>query len=501
MDLSEHLAIVWAKRLLILAVALAVAVAVFAWRSAAPERYTATTSVAVRVPQSGDPAGQTVYYAQTLTGLITSIGLVREALAATERTDDPEQAASEVSATAGISPGFVDVSGFGSTPQEAVELTDALVAALSREVAEQQATDAADERQTVVDAIEDLDGELAALPANDADGRSALLSERASLVGALDQLADSAVRWRVAVIDPALPPSSPSAPRPLRDALLALLVALILGAEAAVVLRLTKGRLSVRRPEAEAAELLGVPAVPLRPGDGPGSLAPLLAAVAGARVVTVVSIGRRRDARSGVLLAGLLAQRGEDVLLVDGTPASPSVHALTGVPLRPGLADLPHDRATVARRLAGLTSSRRLSVLTAGAGEPSPGALARVVETAPHDRVMVVLSATRLDDLISALSEIDGRLILVVDGQTATKAGLRRELASLEGLELGLVAATVEVAEPRGLTARLRAAVPARASRWIGEPAGTEASPTPGAQGSKSTTPREKRDSDASAEV
>ncbi len=74
MDLLEHAAGVWARKYVVLGVAILVAIGVYGWRSNAPEQYDATTTLQVRLPdtQSSDPSGAVAFYAQSVGGLVDS---------------------------------------------------------------------------------------------------------------------------------------------------------------------------------------------------------------------------------------------------------------------------------------------------------------------------------------------------------------------------------------------------------------------------------------------
>jgi hypothetical protein len=468
-DLLEHAAGVWARRYLVLGIALLVAAGVYAWRSAEPEQYVATTQLQVRLPDvQSDPGSQVEFYAGTVAGLVDSRPVVDDALAAAGRDDDVDDAAELLSAEVSEA-GFVEVSAYGDSAVEAVELADSLAAALVEQVAAEQADDLAEQRAAVTAAIAELGRDRADTFAAGADSfeRAALDREREALLGSLRTLAERAP-WTLAVVEPAAPPTAPAAPTPLRDALLALILALILAAEGVVVARAVRGSLSARDPAADAGGIAGVPGLLVRPDRGAAALTPLLPAVGSARSVSVVQVGGAPRAHTAGMLAELLAVRGDDVLLVDANPARPAVHAAYDVALAPGLAELRRLDGDPTSRLESLPRVRHVHVLAAGAATVSDGPdgpdgtdgtdgagdtgrpLTEIAKTAPQARVTVAASIEEIDDLIALVGDLDGPTVLDVDA-TTTKRQLRTDVETLRGLGLDLVAVTVSSGgrEPR----------------------------------------------------
>lgn len=456
MDLLEHAAGVWARKVVVVTIALAVAVAVLVWRSSSPDQYVATTTVQVRLPdaQASDPSVQVGYYADTVTGLAASREVREQALrraglaTAVDDLDDDD-----LVAEAGTEPGFVEVSATAGTGADAAALADALSEVLSEAVATDQEADLAARRAGITDAIAELGRERREVAAGDNFALAALEREREALLGSMRTAAEAAP-WRVAVVEPAGIPGSPEAPRPLRDALLALILALVLAAEGVVVARAWRGSLSARHPDRDAGETAGVPAVVLRDRDGPTALAPLLSVVEPARAVTVVQSGAPSQGHGSVLLARLLDARGDDVLLVDATPDRPTAHRELAVALTPGLTDL-ETGPDAPSALSGLPRVDGVQVLAAG--EPSSGRLAdrltRVLKSAPQSRVVVACSIDRVDDLLPVSVALDGPTVLEV-GAGTTRARLRDDVAALRGLGLDVVAVVVRRRSWRSRVAR-----------------------------------------------
>ena len=450
MDLAGQLAAVWARRFILVLTALSVAAAVFTWRSAAPDRFEATSTLQVRLPDtdSSDPSTQVGYYAETVVGLLTSRVVVADALNKLGRSDDPETVAEDIDPREGSEPGFVSVTAVGETAREAALLSDALVAAVSTRVATDQERDLAAERGLVERALADVLANLAAAPVGDNALRSALIREREELLSALRSNANR-VPWQVAVVDAADEPTSPTSPTPLRDALLAFLVALILAAELLVVVRAWRGSISVRDPAGDVSKALGVPTVEVPRHAGIAALASLLPHLGSARRVAVIRVGPRPNGQVAVLLAELLAERGRSVVLADAGPDSPSLSRALDVPPGPGLASLPEDDRRLAQVMRGLPRLGDVRVLQAGEAPIDEGPtvreqISRVVATDDYDSVVLSASVGLVDDLVSVLEEgSDVMLVLDVDASGATKRDLGATAAALRGLGSPLVAATV----------------------------------------------------------
>lgn len=453
MDLAEQFAAVWARRAIVLVVAFLAGAGIYTWRSAAPDVYESSSTIQVRVPdtESSDPSTQVDYYAQTVTGLATTRSVVAAAMEAADRTEPVSDVVDGVSAEPSQQPGFVTITASGDTAVEAAELTDALVEAVSEQVAEDQAADAAAERDALVAAIAQVGREREALPDSDFAGRAALVRERESLLSTL-RASSGRTAWQVGVVEPARPPSAPASPQPLRDGVLAFLLAAILVAEWIVVRRAWRGAIATRRPARDVERTLGLPAVEIGDDDPPSALAALLPHLESARRIVVVQRGPRPSAHSATLLAELLAGRGREVLLVDASPDRAAVHLETGVRLEPGLTALPADDDAMVTALEGLPTARRLHVLSAGSDRDAEVAepLRRIDRVAPEGVagvVVVAASADRLDDLIGVVGEVAGPVVVDLDPRHTTRSELESEVAALRGLGAEVVAATVHVGD------------------------------------------------------
>lgn len=445
MDLLEHAAGVWARKFVLVGVAILLAFGVFAWRSGAPAQYTATTTLQVRLPdtQSSDPSTQVEFYSETVVGLATSRGIVAETLTSLERNDDVDTAADSITAEAGSDPGFVLLETVGASPSEAAELADALAAVLIEQVAADQADDLLDQRLAVNDAVAELGSDRQkAQPLNPFE-KAALEREREALLGSLRTISEK-TPWRLSVLEAAKLPTAPSAPAPLRDALLALILALIIGAEVIVARRAWRGALSARDPGKDAGEIAGVPGLALRPDQSATALTPLLPALASARTISVVQSGSRAHARTAALVSELLAARGQDVLLIDANRARPTLNVEYDVALAPGLAELRQGGTPADTRFRDLPHVRSLYVLPAGEapGSHEDRSLAEILATVPQEHITLAASVASAEDLLDVIADLTGPTVLDID-VSMTKRELRSAVDTVRGLGLDLVAVTV----------------------------------------------------------
>lgn len=452
MDLADQLAAVWARRVLVLGTSLLLAAGVFFWRSAAPDEYQAAATLQIQPPagETADPAVQVDYYADTVVGLLKSRGLVVDALDGSGREQDALDLADRVTAEAGTEPGFVEVSVTDVTPEGAEEVLTSLIEAVAARVQDGQTPQADALSQALALLVREADR----LPVRNGGGRAALARVQQG-VEELQAESTSASTWRVVSVADARADVDPVAPVPLRDALLALLIALIVVAEAIVLRRAWRGSLSARDPARSVTEELGVPAVTVGSTDPPGTLAPLLSGTAGATEITVAEHVRRPTTHVATLLAELLAARGADVVLVDAGSADAAVaRELGSRPLTPApVAEEPEETAdTQDTGSTESTEGTEVAEGTEAAAVPDAPATGRLRLVGPgaadvHDadiRVHTVSTGTR-DDLAGVMlpAHTGGAGVLVVDEQT-TRRQLHRDLAALQGLGLPVVAAVVQ---------------------------------------------------------
>lgn len=318
MDLRGQLASVWLRRWPIVAAALLIATVVLVLQTLATPVYQTSSTLRVNVPgATGGERSETVeFYARTIVGLAETPAYFDLAVARSGLRITAETAEERVEVTETEIPGFLTLTATGPSPDASAALAGAASAALAVSLAEDEVT--ATENATAalreqIAALEAELAELAALPVGTPE-RAAAEQRYSSLVEAV-----TAVTARPApsllLGPPPVPSSDPVSPVPLRDALLALIVGLIVVAQGVVVARAVRGRVSEGDPAAQIEAQTDVPAVQL---DGSGDATATLAALYRSRLrgdpaVTVVQLGRRPARDIGRMLADGAAVAGGEV--------------------------------------------------------------------------------------------------------------------------------------------------------------------------------------------
>jgi capsular exopolysaccharide synthesis family protein len=290
---------------------------------------------------------------------------------------------------------------------------------------------------------------------------------------------------RIRVIQSAVPPSDPASPEPLRDALLALLLALVVGGTLVVLRALLVDRFGTVE---EAAVDVHLPVLAELPRARPHSQQAveafrklraqvefsLGATRAGANSRGRAVVGRRNPPRVVLVtspesgagksyvtsnLARALAADGRRVAAVDGDLRRPALHSALDVPPESGLGDLLHsgrvdewslhtktgDAPAVAHQHGG-----SLDVLTAGAvrGETaealSSETLRQLTDDLAESYDFVLFDSPPVLAIVDAvvLSRYADAVLLVVDANRSRRRNIRRAVQTLRAVEaplLGLV--------------------------------------------------------------
>jgi succinoglycan biosynthesis transport protein ExoP len=279
---------------------------------------------------------------------------------------------------------------------------------------------------------------------------------------------------RLKVIDWPVVPSTPVAPRPRLVIGASMLLAIVLGAAAAVAWERWFGR--IRDPEdlkaVSGQRVLGALPYERRLHNGRPALVvgdPRLATLEESlRAIRTALIGpswatptfRRlavvsfeaQDGRSTLAanLAVVVAEVGSQVLLVDADVHRPRQHEIFGVANEPGLGSIPLREANP-NSVAQPTGFANLEVLTAG---PPPATRGEVVDLYVHvvpnyqteptgearaDLVLIDTAPLSVDADVGLLAAMtDGVLVLVRSGSMSRKE-LRAGLETLEGVGVPVV--------------------------------------------------------------
>jgi succinoglycan biosynthesis transport protein ExoP len=391
MDLVEHFRLIWRRRWLILGVSFVIAGLVFARSRTLPKVYEATATIDV-IPATADTdepiteeqVGLVTGRFAAFAGATTVLG---DAIERSGLDIGVSTARDRASAAASEDPGFVTVRAKGPSPRAADALAGGLVDAL---------IDAA--------TTEAADGEE---PPSTAQ-----------------------------VVSPARASSDPVQPKPSRDAVLALLVALVVNSELAALLGFVAGRLPAGRVREEVERVTAVPVLARIPRKGRDEVVEafreLRAQVEFARgdvdvrsvAVTAVEPGAGASfvARG---LAQISANLKSSVVLVDANLRRPSVATELNLPPSPGLGDVLLGTAFDSSLLRQANPlQKRFRVLTAGLAVPDApgllgaGALRKLLDQLA-DAEIIIVDAPAVSEVADALvigAQVDAS-ILVVDAQ------------------------------------------------------------------------------------
>jgi capsular exopolysaccharide synthesis family protein len=456
--LADHLRIIWQRRWRVLGIALVLAVLVYArgktlekqYASEAPLQVTAATS------NAGDQATMdtTAFLAARYARLAVSDPVLLDAVKRSALPITLDQARDRATASSDNTVGFITIRTSGPNPKDAQTLATSEAAALVDAVAKQE--------QAKIDAIAAaLDPQIAAVAAqlsattaNDPQ-RAALEAQYAALVQQRTQKVAGGTN-RVEPIAEASLPTAPFAPTPLRDSVLAFILALILNAELWVVLEVVSDRFSPGVAAEEAQRITGLPVL----AEVPRGVQP--EAIEAFRVLRtnlmfhtgeVDSVGdnvRPRLRTLAVLgiepgcgkshtaigLAAAASGLEQHVVLVDGDLRRPVIHRRLKVPVRPGLGDLrsKEDLDRVAHEVAGYPFLR---VVSAGTEVADPSGLLggdfrHVLELiTPADLIVVdTPSASLFADATAIAAQCDVT-ILVMDPSSTRRRSLVRLVENL----------------------------------------------------------------------
>lgn len=480
MESRQQLRLLWASRWWVVGAVLVAGLAAYLTASTLESRYRADALVQVvpapqasGLPLSTDQLLQaTNFYAE----LAETRGVVnaaqREAGVRTDISDDVEVAAEPDLLVLRFSASSPD-------PEQAATLANAYAQAFAGEL---DRTGAAERERVLAGPQERLAQLRRALRRADA-GSAEAAALQVELVALQQRVTDEALKPtdRASVLEPALTPSEPASPRPLRDAILASLLALV--AAAAVIL--LRNALTDRYGSAEEAALdLDLPVLGELPKAPPTDVR-ALEALRKLRAQVQFSLGvevdgprQRRPTRGrpNVLLvtspeasagktyvsAGLanaLAADGRSVIAADGDLRRPTLHAALEVAREPGLAEV------LARGVAGEAGlairevpvaegvKRRggtLDAFPAGHGSHDTAELLssplmdQVVEQMREGYDAVVVDSPPVLAIVDAvvLSRYADGVLLVVDARRSRRRNVRRAVQTLRAVEaplLGLV--------------------------------------------------------------
>jgi capsular exopolysaccharide synthesis family protein len=465
LDLRGYARILWRRKWIFLAVVVAVPVLVYVISASATKTYESSVLMEVHAApvdtsllsgQGNLPTDQSVAIAARL---IQTPG-VAEAAARQLRPPRPSALAllNSISVSVDSSTLFITITAKAVSAQRAAAIANAFGSAV----------DATRTRQAigVIDtAMARVRAQIASLPA----GASAAKSQLSGQLQRLHVLRD-AQGSNAQVIQAAGMPLTPVSPRPRRDALLGLVVAVLLGLGLVAVAESLDRR--IRQPEdleglTGLALLTSVPRSAFGGGlDDPSTMEAFRSLRANLEFFNVdrdidslvITSGRKGEGKTMVAinLSHAYALGGADVILVEGDLRRPTIASRLDVPAGDGLAGVLVGKATLAEALIErepeMGAIGRLRVLPAG-GVPPPNPaellrserMHRLIEELSRMCDLVIIDTgpiLAVSDALPLLDRVSGTLLVARLGviQREELAHLRKLLDTAQSLAVGIVA-------------------------------------------------------------
>lgn len=403
--LGDHLRTIWRYKWFLLGGAVVIAEITFVLLSMVDPRYEADSSLRLTIRSEVGLSldeDRAEYASRIYAELGESPRLLRSAIDNSGLDLTEQEAAGLVAVDWARPPGFIDLTASGPSPEAAVALADGMAMALVAAVEED------------VEAVTD-------------DAAGASVGPAAGGVGVL---------LSAEVVEAASAPTTPAAPSPLRDAVAAFIISLVLLAEASALWRPARGLLPLTRTAERVTDLVGVPCLTLTGEPEDRTRLALFAAryLSNKPSALVVHCKGEPLPAASVRLAEAVAAGGRRALVIDGEGSEPNLHRRLGLPQGPGLAEVYAGEERLAEAVFVSPSRANLSLLTAGGRDgsrsPLPGdrLLDRLGTAGDYEFIIVNLGAESMPDGIAgALAEMRQSTILVLDPEK-TK---RRELSDV----------------------------------------------------------------------
>jgi succinoglycan biosynthesis transport protein ExoP len=414
-----------------------------------------------------------------VTNFYAELATTRRVVHAAERELGAGRELSELDAEAEPDLLVLSLTATDEEPGEASASANAYARAFENEVAELQAAERERTLREPRERAEAIRQRLLAI----SPGSPEAITLTSELQPLQDRLNEEALTPsdRVRIIQAALPPDDPNSPKPVRNALLAFLLSLIVGATAIVLRNLLVDRYSSVE---EAAFDLRLPALAELPRARPHQREAIEAfRKLRAQVEFAMASGRRDGAGAGspdtqpkvILVTGpetgsgksyvcsnlarALAADGRQVIAVDGDLRRPTLHEALGVSADEGLDELLRTGATDAWSLrvkpAELAPASRdrggsLDVLTAGQPEGDTAEvlgtdeMAHIFEQLRTHYDFVVVDSPPVLAIVDAvvLARYSDAVLVVVDAVRSRRRNVRRSVQTLRAVEaplLGLI--------------------------------------------------------------
>jgi len=356
LELSGHLRLIWASKHWLLLFALVAAVVVYAFSASKADEY--ESNALGQIVSTSQASGEILNDEQllSLSNLYDELAKTRSVLDVAHESPAVKGRESAFDSSIEVAPeartGVLSFIAKSGDADEAAEFADAYAESFARYLGMLSVEQRKSVLQPIQQRIDEIESELSG-------GASNAAGLQVELQALQDQIAVESANPgdTMRVIEHAAPPTSPVSPQPRRDALLALIGALVLGTIAIYLRDLLFDRYGSAQ---ETARDLGLTLL----GEIPkGRGAPAVEAFRNLRTATTLTLERAggtdadgSSAGGTVLITGAesgcgksyvaanisrtLAAEGRQVTAVDGDLRRPTLHEIFKTPLSPGLSDL-----------------------------------------------------------------------------------------------------------------------------------------------------------------
>ena len=403
-DPRDFLRLLWRRKWILILCVTLIPLATYVISSRLDKTYEATTLVQLQAaavdepgPVTGELGATPTDVAPTIAAVIPTTGVADEAARILHLPKGSLRGAAK--AQSDEDTGFIKITGSAGTAERSAQVANAFAAAV-RATRTQQGV------RKVNQGIKGAQSDLAALSRSDIVGRQEAEQRLARL-----RTLRTAQSQNLQVLEPATPPASFSSPKPKRNAILAFVAALLIGAGLVSFAERLDRR--IREPR-QLEELTGAPLLAripptAFPGGPPDPQVPIvfqalrdsLTYFNVDRTLTSLAVisplkGEGKTT-AATHLAVSFARAGKRVILVDADLRSPQAGARVGFERAPGLSDvlMGTDAEEALREVEGMDG--RMRVLPGGSPTPNPSEL---------------LGSVRMSEALAGLSEICDLLII-----------------------------------------------------------------------------------------